>query len=243
MTKQRWPGETQQIENKAWQVLQRFLEQFVVNGLTIPSIPPVPVQDIAQLLAGLAVVSVSNLQHKGQRLSGLLQPDIHLISCAAEDIPARQTFSIAHELGHFFLHYLALITYASQPTLFPLEDFPNKEHSEEQNYYRCSGHDISMAPHKNSFGSNEQADLLRSIRAEQLRTKREREANQFASALLMPIPYVERLIQEGIRSPRHLAEQLGVSPLAAEIRLVQLGYQNGLERDQHPADPIQGSFS
>lgn len=52
-----------------------------------------------------------------------------------------------------------------------------------------------------------------------LSDRREREANQLAAEMLMPWPLIRKLTAEGVRTPRELAERLGVSEAAMSIRL------------------------
>lgn len=238
--KKRWYRETEEIENKAWAVLQEFSRQFRQVGEAAPEMPPVPVQDIAQLLAGLDLEAVSGLQHQGQRLSGFLEPDIRLISYELADILPRQFFSIAHELGHYYLHYLPRAERQALPTLFPLEEVV-----EVNMYYRCSVEDIDLKQKDNNenIGGVDQTNMLQALRIEQKRAREEIQANLFAAALLMPVPYVEELVRAGHGSPRALADRLGVSPLAAEVRLVRMGYRDVLDRNRQPDDPTQRTFT
>lgn len=242
MAKHRWFRDVEQVENKAWQILQEFTHQFTGIKQPIPKMPPVPVHDIARLLTGLDLEAVPNLRHHGQRLSGFLEPDIQLISYASEDIPARQCFTIAHELGHYYLHYQEWIQRQSVPMLFPLEDTEDKV-AQDNIYYRCAVEDINIDQRSSSgTGGVDHGDLLQALRAEQQRTRREAEANWFAAALLMPVPYVEDLLRSGYRSPHELADKLGVSSLAVEVRLLRMGHLEKLARDRRSDDPKQKSF-
>jgi hypothetical protein len=45
----------------------------------------------------------------------------------------------------------------------------------------------------------------------------------FAGCLLMPRPWMKRAWGEGVQRPADLAKRFGVSPLAAQVRLAQLG--------------------
>jgi len=61
---------------------------------------------VASIITHGPVESVRNLEFRGQRLAGLLSWNgrTPTISYEYYDPPARQRFSIAHELGHYFLH-------------------------------------------------------------------------------------------------------------------------------------------
>lgn len=52
-----------------------------------------------------------------------------------------------------------------------------------------------------------------------LTTREEAEANNFAAQILMPIPLIQRLIDEGVTQVDALADRLEVSPTAMKIRL------------------------
>jgi Zn-dependent peptidase ImmA (M78 family) len=64
---------------------------------------PVKVEDVAKHL-GLRILSMKNLD---EDVSGLLitKPDMACIVIREGDHPSRQRFSIAHEIGHFFLRH------------------------------------------------------------------------------------------------------------------------------------------
>lgn len=241
MAKKWWNKGIERIEDRAWQVIQAYKRQYVSIGEPIPDMPPVPVFDIASLFVGLDVEPITNLQYQGQKLSGLLEPDIRLISYESQDIPGRQAFSVAHEIGHYYLHYQDYVQRESMPTLFNLDEYTEGAIT-RQSYFRCSHKDINLNHKYGPLGEEEQAKLQSSIRAEQIRIKRETEANWFASALLMPEPYVQELMRCSHNAPHQLAEYLGVSKLAAEVRLVRLGYIKHLSHEPHPADPTQTRF-
>jgi Zn-dependent peptidase ImmA (M78 family) len=74
----------------------RILRQFEVKS------PPVNVLNIAREL-GLAVHFV-RFSGKFNRVSGFYDATEHAIYVNAEEYPLRQTFTIAHELGHSLMH-------------------------------------------------------------------------------------------------------------------------------------------
>ena len=61
--------------------------------------------DLVSVVLGPVQV-VPNLTRNGQRLAGLLdtRTAVATVSCEEYDPPPRQSFSAAHELGHFALH-------------------------------------------------------------------------------------------------------------------------------------------
>jgi Zn-dependent peptidase ImmA (M78 family) len=101
---------------------------------------------------------------------------------------SRSRFTIAHELGHFFLHG---------------KDAPVYIDKKNKTYYR------------NSISATGES-------------LKEREANSFAAALLMPRKLVLKAVQELKEEERPsmtraLARKFNVSPNAMNIRLVNLG--------------------
>ena len=73
---------------------QRYRERFGVHGF------PVPVESISEDLLGLAVERV------GMECSGMLLPDERRILVNAQEHDVRQTFTVAHELGHWICQCL-----------------------------------------------------------------------------------------------------------------------------------------
>lgn len=138
----------------------------------------------------------------------------------AEDIPTRQRFTIAHELGHLFLEVEPSMIDSGQSSL-GLEGGADVA-STVRMYSRCAA--IEEAPPEATRASRHplsKADLL------------EVKADHFASELLMPYAGVTRLIREvvgsrGIGSERDiaaitsaLAQRYDVSAAAARRRLVK----------------------
>ena len=90
------------------QVLSRYEQHYGYDGP-----PPVPVDDIAASLALLHIEEADDLRTVPGaplgigRLSGLLVSDTRTIYVArpeAERSAGRRRFTIAHELGHWYLH-------------------------------------------------------------------------------------------------------------------------------------------
>ncbi len=66
---------------------------------------PIDVEFIASLLYNLGIKRTPNLQVGGRTYAGLLQADAGLIVVDAAHHEHRQRFTIAHEIGHYVLHY------------------------------------------------------------------------------------------------------------------------------------------
>ena len=157
----------EKIEEKAEETLSEF---------DIKSIP-IPVEEISSRLN----IQISRAASKD--FSGLLiRKDGHaLIGVNSIEAPVRQRFTIAHELGHFFLH-----------------------------------------PQKDTFVD------YRDNREDVVRTPREREADMFAAALLMPrsslVKDFKSLAKSGFTEDelQLLARKYQVSEKAMRFRLLNL---------------------
>jgi hypothetical protein len=178
------------IEQRSGEVLAR-VPDWMWNG----AMPPVPVEDIADSVAGLyvrdrepdemATAPGSPPLEDGQTISGLLLPSVGEIWVNAEEArqwPERRRFTIAHELGHHYLHQ------QGQGTLF----------------CRHGSVDADEAP----------ADRpeLPAI---------ESEANWFAASLLMPAEMVRRHYAETSGDFDRLCEIFSSSRAAMGRRLRQ----------------------
>lgn len=138
---------------------------------------PVPVEEIAGKL------NIKIGREPSNDFSGLLirKDGKSLIGINSTESHVRQRFTIAHELGHFFLH-----------------------------------------PQKDTFVD------YRDNQKDVMRTPRERQANMFAAALLMPrsliFKDVKNLSKEGIHDMeiQKLAEKYEVSEEAMKYRLMNL---------------------
>jgi hypothetical protein len=98
------------IEQRTGDLLTE-LPDYIWDGRSLP----IPVEDIADTHAGLLVRDVEDMSlapgypelADGQTISGLLLPSRGEIWVNAEEArqwPARRRFTIAHELGHWYLH-------------------------------------------------------------------------------------------------------------------------------------------
>ena len=104
----------------------------------------------------------------------------------------RQTFTVAHELGHYRLHWLA-------------DDGPRED---EENFVDDDMRLFRRGPESIDPAIKEERD-------------REIQANMFASALLMPKAAVISYAAT-IKSVRHLARTFGVSEVAMRYRIGEL---------------------
>jgi hypothetical protein len=152
--------------------------------------PPVDVETIAEELCGLRVsaadlgvrVRADHGLPAGVTLSGLLLADERRLLYDAgegERSPGRRRFTIAHELGHWYLH-------------------------------------AAGGAHTRYCRSDEVGITVTSTR------EREREANRFAGALLMPEAPVRSEAARLRGNVGVLARRFGVSAPAMQVRLQQL---------------------
>jgi len=77
--------------------VKRLLDKYVTDA------PPVDPKEIAQKL-GINVKFVSFNEALSDKISGFYDIDSNTIFVNEEEYPLRQTFTIAHELGHALLH-------------------------------------------------------------------------------------------------------------------------------------------
>jgi Zn-dependent peptidase ImmA (M78 family) len=157
----------EQIETRA---------EAILNKVRITSLP-VPVEEVAQKFQ----IRISRAPHKN--FSGMLirKDGGALIGVNSDEAEVRQRFTIAHELGHFFLH-------------------PEQDAFVD---YRDNKHGI-------------------------MRTAREKQANMFAAALLMPrkllIKDFRTITKNGFSDDElhELARRHDVSEDAMRFRLINL---------------------
>jgi len=133
------------------------------------------------------------------------------------DIVERRRFSVAHELGHYLLHFCPLVAHLDTDghTSF-VEGLGYPRHASRSSD-EVSG---SPLPEARLLLTEDQPP------AEELRARLEQEANAFAAALLMPEPVCQRLVARfggSLSSAKRLASELLVSPAAMRVRLLDLG--------------------
>lgn len=179
--------------------------------------PPVPIAEIC-LEHGLSLNPQIELRLHAEKLAGMLNAIQKAIYYEARDVLGRQNFSLAHELGHFVLHWPSFKRQVEsrgwrmnegqfvdhESTFTPYFDDSNYLPSESKAFFRING------THK-------------VIRDKQI----ENEANLFAQFILLP----ESLVTEVTRSlfglpyesaKQLLAQQFEVSEAAMDLRLKQL---------------------
>lgn len=159
------------IFEKIEQITTETLKKFGISEI------PIPIEEIASKL------DIKISREPSNDFSGILirKDGKALIGVNSNEVPVRQRFTIAHELGHFFLH--------QQKDTFV--------------DYRDNKKDV-------------------------MRTPREKEANMFAAALLMPkeplIKELKNVAKNGFSEEelKLLAEKFDVSLDSMKIRLMQL---------------------
>ncbi len=252
----RWPDRPNlnQIEELAVRQVAEFRRKLVEAGLTVPSIPPVPAEYLALTNTKLSVRGITGLTAAGKRLAGLLDPHREEICYEENDPSGRQSFSIAHELGHYFLHYLPALEAAQQPALFEAEPTTNLIESELTGYfrkdnplpalfYRCTETEVDPLQEgpagrlsKPALSDPiEQAKLAKIIRRKERADRLEWEANIFARGLLMPKDLVRWVNTRHGGEVKAMAEELGVTQTALRYRLNGLG----LRQDENMGLPLK----
>ncbi len=148
---------------------------------------PIPVEEIASKL------NIKISRGPSKDFSGLLirKDGSALIGVNNSEVPVRQRFTIAHELGHYFLH-------PQKDTFVDYRDNKEGDHKEKVT-----------------------------------RTPREREADMFAAALLMPSEQIEKdfrsiITKRGFTEDEleALAQRYQVSEKAMRFRLLNLNLKN-----------------
>ena len=168
--------------------------------------PPIPVEDIADLLYFLAIDTTNDLP---SQLAGRLYAEDRIIEVRKSDSPVRQRFTVAHEIGHYCLHVVA-------------EKLALNGHG-------CSGDvingiedasllfefDVPTAHVANTSKTNTKVQETESRRLEI-------QANSFAAELLMPASLIEIAIHDLGPNIVPLAQHFYVSGQAMRLRLEKL---------------------
>lgn len=182
---------------EARQTLAEWAQKFMPLSL------PVPVEDIADLLYELAIDTTKSLP---PNMVGRLYVSDRIIEVRQDDIPPRQRFTVAHEIGHYRMHVVA--------------------ENMQMNGHLCSAASVALNDEQNNLAlpgfesSPATAQRLSPIDARRI----EVEANTFAAELLMPAILIEQAIEESGRDVRLLAQMFNVSQQAMQYRLEKLFY-------------------
>ncbi|MGI8549442.1 MAG: ImmA/IrrE family metallo-endopeptidase [Dehalococcoidia bacterium] len=136
----------------------------------------------------------------------------------------RRRFTIAHELGHYVLHFMPLLAHAAQFGGADDVEFTEALTSAEDDNEVISGSGRIIVSEMSDIDSA-------ALHPERM----EKEANRFAAELLMPETMCRRLVSEvaervaGKRrvAARRLATEFLVSEVAMRIRLADLGLMEG----------------
>ncbi len=193
-------------ERAAQEVLERARREFESLGEPWDGYR-VDVELLAILLYEMGIQQVPDLRVGEREYAAFLDGAARLIAVEGRHHAHRQRFSIAHEVGHFVMHY--------RPTM---------------TLFTCSSRDMEVSPElvavargqapgqQGRFGT----PRLRHDDPRLLHLRREMEANLFAAELLMPEQPVRAMhrVTGGKLFP--LARHFDVSPKAMEIRLEHL---------------------
>jgi Zn-dependent peptidase ImmA (M78 family) len=162
--------------------------------------PPVPIEEIAELLLGLDFDWGPIVEQAGEPILGCLHPERKSILLNEtrrghfDQYPGSLEFTIAHEIGHYVLHLVE--PHGSQQEL-PLGD------DIDTSLYHRQGRNAATE-------------------------RREFQANKFAACLLMPRHLLRAAISDrdicDWDSLRQLARRFKVSLTALRIRLEDLGW-------------------
>jgi hypothetical protein len=211
------------ITARAINLIKEFERMCADCGQPIPQMPPIPIEAIANLVYRLSVKGVRGLSINGKEIAGFLDPIARLIAFEKGVIIGRQRFSIAHEIGHYVVHYLPILKMAHQLKLFPSAE------AGPRLYFRCTPEDMELSC-KDLLNIGK-TSLIEQLREEKRRIRQEVEANTFAAELLMPTDLVRQLAKEHRRDVNILKEKFNVSHRAMDIRLVELGLKRCFEEN------------
>lgn len=163
--------------------------------------PPVPVEDIADLLYLLAI---DVTDHLPPNTAGRLYAEDRIIEVKKSDADVRKRFTIAHEVGHYQLHVMA-------------EALLHNGHA-------CSD---DLVSNTSATETPPLIDLEATVsiasRPIVVDTRRlEIEANRFAAEILMPVPLLEAAVAQFGSDVTYLAKLFDVSSQAMQFRLEKL---------------------
>ncbi|MGH2484941.1 MAG: UvrD-helicase domain-containing protein, partial [Ktedonobacterales bacterium] len=198
---------------------------------------PVDVDALAEALA----LDVETFHPATRRTGALgwLEPGEPLIFLRDGLTRASRRFTLAHEIGHFLLHRASIDSDADAPDAPDAPDDADGFGGSEE----CDVGDLDAPVGAASLS----AETLRPGQAYSARARRESEANQFASYLLLPANRLLASYQhaadgsELAGSLRPLAEEFGVSEDVLLRRLSALLVQGPRETGSEPAAMTEGN--
>jgi len=210
----------QRIIGQAIDLIREFERICRACGQPVPQMPPIPVEAIANLACKLSVKGIKGLSVSEEEIAGFLDPKAGLIAYEEEAVVGRQRFSIAHEIGHYIVHYLPREQAAQSPSLFQSAEVG------PQVYFRCTPADMELSwadlqPLRQTKVVLS-PDEIRRLKEEERHAEQEVEANTFAAELLMPADLVRQLSREYRGDVDALKQVFNVSRQAMEVRLVSL---------------------
>jgi Zn-dependent peptidase ImmA (M78 family) len=158
----KWSGRPSlgQIEDMALKKVAEFQRCLQAAGLSVPEMPPIPAEYIALTITELSLRALPGLAHDGKAMAGLLDMERGELLYEENDPVGRQNFSIAHELGHYFLHYIPAVDLSRQPTLFDTLEFPGPEPgvtleravTPAARFFRCSENNVTASATEDENG-------------------------------------------------------------------------------------------
>lgn len=200
---------------------------FDVFPITVCEVETLTYRRAAQFVnaqTGHAAIPVP--EHEHRLLAGLLYAYQYQGICRAcilvhqDDLVERRRFTVAHELGHYILHFLPLVVSTSTDSMDMPLLLEGLSHTDEEALSEVTGTaEVTVTSHAVAAASRLSVGQM------------EREANAFAAALLMPEDTCRKLVdiyqpRYGNRRPvlaRRIATDFLVSRLAMRWRLENLG--------------------
>lgn len=127
-------GTIERLDSPRWGYVKS-----IVNQLTDRySVPPIPALEIAEG-SGVDVV-FANFGSASESVAGFCDFPTHTLYVNADDITERQTFTIAHELGHWLLHRKYYDAHPDDYNSFPRMQFveQNNAFEKEANFFAAN---------------------------------------------------------------------------------------------------------
>lgn len=177
------------------------------------------------LLRQDGIVELPEVQEQDP-LAGFLYANTHYgcIFVEASDLLVRRRFSVAHELGHYLLHFQPLLEIAERDREYLEITEALQLHEEEFGTLQETGGQTKM------LGNERMRSMLPTDK------QMEREADRFAAELLMPADVVRVLLARYVTYLRgddliwRLATEMLVSSQSMQVRLQNLGFSFASEK-------------
>lgn len=192
-------------------------------NLTATELPNLTSRSAADFLLRRGGLTEAPSGLNDEALAGFIyaSPSFGSIFVERNDIVVRRRFSVAHELGHYLLHFRPLLAGMKGDCELFLMEAMNTDG-------RATDDDAVIEPDDIPAGSIESSNAIDLARLLPPRVELERQANRFAVELLMPEPVVRELTEKYAQAFRgkdliwRIATEMLVSRAALRWRMHEL---------------------